>query len=96
LRSEGNTNEYGYNLPKIDHAKFNTFRDIKRVKHVTSPRIIRKIDSKQHESSEISTSYIKEDSSNVLIKFGASSQVGFNQINKMKVNQDSFVTIEGK
>ena len=95
-KPEGNVNEYGYNLPIIENHRFNTFRDIKRVKHVTSPRIIRKIDSKNNENEEISSSYIRDDANSVLMKYGASSQAGSNPINPMKVNQDSFVMIEAK
>lgn len=65
--------------------------------HTTPTSCLTRNFTRHHIGSEsINSSYTKEEFKNIIKKVGVSSQVGYNPMNPLKINQDSFVITDIK
>lgn len=88
-------NEYGYNLPMLDTKRFKTLRVLHNSKHMTSPRT-HKFLNHSVDADSLNSSYMREEYKSTIVKFGAWSQTGYNPMNPLKTNQDSYIVADTK
>lgn len=93
IKQTSNVNEYGYSLPSIGTKRFSTNDIVGIPKQTTSPRLHKKFISHNIDR-ETNSSYTKEEFKSIIAKVGTCTQVGFNPLNPLKMNQDSFVVTD--
>jgi hypothetical protein len=104
IKQPVSVNEYGYTLPLISTKRFSVNDSPESVRKVDSADLVKIVKSpqlhkkfiKHNIDRKINTSYTKEEFKSIIAKFGTCSQVGYNPMNPLKMNQDSFVIAECK
>ncbi|CAI2381972.1 unnamed protein product [Moneuplotes crassus] len=99
LQRKKTTNDYGYILPKITPGRPKDTRSSRDGK-ISQDSDLKSLCQKNfiHHSIDRANlnSYVKEEFKTIIKKVGVSSQVGYNPMNPLKLNQDSFVINEIK